>query len=257
MSTKRDRLIIIFVVLAGILIFAGGVTIAQGQGNIDSGFINSWQATLLSQIHPQTADFAINTQGPNSTYICGSITDVHWTISGSPYIVTCNARLDSGILTIDPGVIIKFLTGTELDIYGTLLAIGLENNLIYFTSDNVTPGPGDWNGMNFYSGSNGSILSYTVVEYGRGITSDSTSIQIEFSTIQYNSPGIYLNSSQSSISHNSIISNTAQSGAGIYIRYGTAIIDSNNISWNSAGTRGGGRNLCIWMEYWRYNYRNE
>ncbi|MGC1377259.1 MAG: right-handed parallel beta-helix repeat-containing protein, partial [Anaerolineales bacterium] len=179
---------------------------------------------------------------------CGTIIDTHWTITGSPYVITCNASLTSGSLTIDPGVIIKFDSGARLDVYANLSAQGAESNPIIFTSNNLTPARGDWGGFYFHSGSNGSILSYAVVEYGMGISADNTSVLISHSTIRSNSSsGVYLDNSQSTVSYNTITSNTATSGAGVYVNYGVATIDSNTISWNSSSTRGGGISAYGWM----------
>jgi murein DD-endopeptidase MepM/ murein hydrolase activator NlpD len=173
--------------------------------------------------------------------ICGTVADSHWTIAGSPYVVTCNATLNSGTLLIDPGVSVKFQPGIRLDVSDTLSAQGTVNAPIVFTSSSPSPARGDWTGLYFHAGSSNSVLSQVIVEYGNGISIDYASPRIDYATIRYNaSSGIYLNNSQSTISHSTIISNTALTGAGVHIEYGAVTLDSNTISRNSSTTRGGG-----------------
>jgi hypothetical protein len=101
------------------------------------------------------------------TDICGKISeDATWTLSGSPYDVTCDTVLPPGVtLTIDPGVELRFSAGSGLVISGTLLAVGEPGRPITFTSGLATPAPGNWDGLRFVSGSSGSHLAWCVVEY--------------------------------------------------------------------------------------------
>lgn len=100
-----------------------------------------------------------------------------WTLAGSPYIIVGNTILDSGfVLTIDPGVVVKFNTAKSMQINGTLRAIGNSANKIVFTSNQLTPAPGDWDYILFfdmsqdynYSLLTGCIMEYCIVEYGGG-----------------------------------------------------------------------------------------
>ena len=103
-----------------------------------------------------------------ATNVCGTISDGNWTLAGSPYVVTCNSSLASA-LTIAPGVSVRFEAGTRLDISTTLHASGKAASPITFTSNAASPAAGDWSGLHFGSGSDSSILSYVVVEYGTGV----------------------------------------------------------------------------------------
>ena len=182
------------------------------------------------------------------TNICGTITNAHWTLAGSPYVITCNSSFASRTLTIDPGVTVKFQPGTKLDVAGVLLAQGTLSNPITFTSNKTTPARGDWAGLALHAGSGGSVLRYVIVEYGTGISADNTSLRIEYANIRYNSSsGAYLNYAQATISHSTIYSNTASAGAGVNIRFGSTTLDSNQITWNSSGTRGGGIAGYAWQ----------
>ena len=84
--------------------------------------------------------------------------DTTWTLAGSPYILTSNVVIEVGItLTIEPGVEIRFNSGTGLYIsqyriydnwyHGALVAEGTADNPIIFTSNAATPSPGDWKGI--------------------------------------------------------------------------------------------------------------
>lgn len=197
-------------------------------------------ATVLS-IALLAGVFARTTETSADTNICGTVTDTHWTVAGSPYIITCDAVLSSGTLVIDAGVSVKFEPATRLDVSATLSAQGIPGNPVIFTSNGATPASGDWAGLHFLGGSSGSILRYATVEYGSGVSIDSASPFIDYVTVQNNaSSGVYLTNSGSAISHSTITDNTADSGAGIHARCSNVDIDSNTIARNTAASRGGG-----------------
>jgi hypothetical protein len=102
-----------------------------------------------------------------SREICGEIsTGGPWTVSQSPYSVTCDTSLPPGVtLEIEPGVEIRFSPGVSLTISGTLHASGTPDQPITFTSGLESPTPGDWGGLHFVSGSSESRLASCVVEY--------------------------------------------------------------------------------------------
>lgn len=97
-----------------------------------------------------------------------------WTTTGSPYIVTGNVLVNTGItLTIEPGVSVKFNSGKALQIRGVLRAIGTTADKILFTSNLATPAPADWVNILFYEQSQGydtvsgtgCIMKHCIVEY--------------------------------------------------------------------------------------------
>ena len=114
----------------------------------------------------------------SQTNVSGFISsNTTWNLAGSPYIITGNTVLDSGfILTINPGVIVKFNSARSLQINGVLRAIGNSSNRITFTSNKVSPAPGDWAYILFadkskdynYTLFTGSIMEYCIVEYAGG-----------------------------------------------------------------------------------------
>jgi hypothetical protein len=108
----------------------------------------------------------------------GNIINQTWTAAGSPYIVQGDITIPSGsILTIEPGVIVKFATSDnlfsginslkcELTIQnnGTLFVQGTAISYITFTSNSTTPTVGDWYGLVVNSGGICNI-DYCYMEY--------------------------------------------------------------------------------------------
>lgn len=193
-----------------------------------------------------------------------------WDVLASPYIVTSNVLINSGvILTIEEGVTVKFNTGKSLQNKGTIIARGTSSNRIIFTSNQVTPTPGDWGGIDFSNEtvdasydingrySSGTILEYADILYGgSGVISavkiTNSAIYINNVTVKYsNSYGIYFLKSaggtvpESKIINSSIINNNS---SGVYCecyQYDVSItVDSSNITNNNGDgiNTGGGDN---------------
>jgi len=85
----------------------------------------------------------------SQTYIEGGIySDTTFTESQSPYIVTNDLVVfPDVILTIEPGVTLKFYDEKKLEIRGKLNAIGTLENHIVFTSNSSNPTKGSWVGI--------------------------------------------------------------------------------------------------------------
>jgi len=135
---------------------------------------------------PQTVPVGLTVVDSETCEICGIITeDTTWTASGSPYLVSGDLSVGSGVtLTIEPGTEVRFATTdalsggdpdkVELIVAGTLVADG-----VTFTSNADTPAAGDWYGIRFldsstdWDGSGGSIIINSTIEYGTvGISID-------------------------------------------------------------------------------------
>ena len=103
----------------------------------------------------------LGTKIVQATDVSGDVSG-NWTLAGSPYVVVANATVTSGsILTINPGVTVRFATETFLICYGTLNAVGAPDDTITLTSDQATHTAGYWNGIKLSgSGTNGSQISY-------------------------------------------------------------------------------------------------
>lgn len=78
----------------------------------------------------------------------GIFTNTTWSVTGNPYIVTGPTVVFEDVtLTIEPGVIVKFDAGLNLELRGKLIAIGDSINQITFTSNSPSPAQSDWDGI--------------------------------------------------------------------------------------------------------------
>ena len=102
-----------------------------------------------------------------------------WTPANNPYIIEGEAIIQAGeTLTISPGVIVEFQTGTNFDysdpnfdagiiiVEGNLIAGGSADYPVTFTRNGNS---GNW-GQIFFNSSQGNIFSYCNFEYGYRIT---------------------------------------------------------------------------------------
>ncbi len=145
-----------------------------------------------------------------ATSVGGRIsTDTTWALSGSPYIVTSSVQFYGNTstpitLTIEPGVVVKFQTGTYLQIangtsYPAVLnAAGTTGSPIIFTSykddtaggdsngdgSATSPAPGNWNYIYLRSGSSSSVLDHMEVRYGGSGSLGSIYIRESSPTVQ-------------------------------------------------------------------------
>ena len=69
------------------------------------------------------------------TSVSGTISqDTTWTATNSPYVVTANLTVNSGVsLTVDPGVEVQLYSSASLRVNGSLFAQGTESNGVVFT----------------------------------------------------------------------------------------------------------------------------
>jgi murein DD-endopeptidase MepM/ murein hydrolase activator NlpD len=121
---------------------------------------------------------------PPSTSICSNTI---WSRAQSPIKIGQTIALGGGCppgaaptLTIEPGVKVCFMPNAALNVAsGTLFARGTASSPIVFTSSQLSPAPGDWDGIRFANGTvdatfdtnghftGGSILEHVRVQYAK------------------------------------------------------------------------------------------
>jgi hypothetical protein len=161
-------------------------------------------------------------QAATETSVCGELdVDEHWTLAGSPYHVTCSSEVGSSAnLTIDPGVIVLFDAGTQLNLEGRLQAIGTADQPITFTSARPDPAAGDWMRLLFSAGSDG-LLEHVVVEYAGyadayAIQLDGGALTMRDSTIRSNQ-GVGLHASVVPTLLNNLFEDNGMAAAQLYL----------------------------------------
>ena len=113
--------------------------------------------------------YSVNVVIEGYTEIDGNLSgSINWTAAESPYWVTTDISLSTGLLMIEPGVEIIFSEGTGLTIQqAELYCVGTVSDSILFTSydDEV----GTWKGLHFTGSSDDGVAStmeFTIVEKG-------------------------------------------------------------------------------------------
>jgi len=192
------------------------------------------------------ADLAI-TSISSSTDVSGLIsTNTTWTLANSPYIVVGDVVVETNVfLTIEPGVVVRFTVGTNLIIDGALVAQGNSLQRITFTTDSITPEPGEWGTIKFRDTSVDAacVIDWAIIEYAnRGITLDYSSPKIGNSVLRYNVDGVYSESGGiARILDSSIFNNTyGARGQFAYDYVGMSEITRSIVSNNTYGIQSWG-----------------
>ncbi len=173
------------------------------------------------------------------SYRAGSITGSESLHAGVPWLVRGDVSINSGgVLTIDPGVTVKFVPQVRLNIYGKLVAAGATGSPIMFTSNQASPAAGDWRYLYFSTGNNpASQLSYVTVSYagysdGKAIYVAGGSPQFDHVTVSNSSGyGVYVSGGSPTIT-GSTITQCAWSGLDVQAGAALAAIDTTTISNN-------------------------
>jgi len=129
-------------------------------------------------------DSASATPPPTVSTVTENITvNTTWT-TGSVYIIEGTLYIDNATLTIQPGTIVKFKDGAQIDIGynesgSALIANGTAAAPILFTSYASTPKSGDWDALFFENGTaSTSSLKFCKFEYGGGYSSSFGTINL-------------------------------------------------------------------------------
>ena len=173
----------------------------------------------------------------------GSITTNEvWRFFSVPWQVTAGITVAAnGTLTLDPGLTVKFVSGTGIDVSGTLTAIGTPTSPILFSADS----PYRWLHLKFLAGSSLSQISYATIMYAGFSSSgalyvDNSSPTFDHVTISFSySSGIFVVSTYSPTIPNPIsptITNCWLNGnvSGITNSTPGNVINANLNYWNSA-----------------------
>jgi parallel beta-helix repeat protein len=145
------------------------------------------------------------------------VLDHNETWSGEVF-VTRNVVVPEGItLTIEPGTIVKFkhwrhgytqpINRIRLTVFGTLRAVGTQDNLIRLTSDAPEPEHGDWAGVVFGSpASSQSVIAHAIIEYAwTGIAAHNSNFTLSNSIIRWSTGGnVFFTYSSPVITYNRI-----------------------------------------------------
>jgi PKD repeat protein len=160
------------------------------------------------------------TSVPSKSHFGNITADETWE-TGYIHYIQSSVYVDDATLTIQPGAIIKFKSGTQLGIgtkdgitKATLIANGTQEKPILFTADAPTPTPGFYRGIYFGAGSSGlNSMIYTTVEYGGQVNYETTSGNINIANTKVSM-------------ENNIIRRVA--GSGIYTTGSTSFTKFNN-----------------------------
>jgi hypothetical protein len=181
------------------------------------------------------------------TPVSGTIsTNTTWTTAGSLYVLTGSVLVEgtgTPVLTIQPGVTVKFNSGAELVISynnpGALLANGTSGSPILFTANGSTT-PGFWKGL--YIGNKTPAtttqISYATVEYGGQTTWTRGGIHVwslspSFSNLTARNnvvAGITVNGGSPAITTTTL---TGNSGPGLLVSTGSPAMSGSTVSSNT------------------------
>ncbi|MFH1010794.1 MAG: right-handed parallel beta-helix repeat-containing protein, partial [bacterium] len=176
----------------------------------------------------------------------------------SPYYVAGNVTIEDGdTLTIEAGVEVIFDWHCQFIVNGLLVAMGTEQDSIYFTCDTLF-NPDHWGGIRFVDAHDSCRLDYCVIEKGKaegedsgneggGVFCESSSPTFAHCRISDNrahnaGAGIYCHSqSSATFTHCSILRNASDSyGGGVYCAFSSLSFANCTISGNTASDFGAG-----------------
>ncbi len=162
-------------ILTAMLILTGLVVLFPLSSDVALGY------AMPGDVDWDMDDLVANSSGA-ATSVAPNIYAVHEDIE-----VSLNSTL-----TVNPGQIIYFDLGTGFLVYGYLTAAGTNVSSITFTSSEVDPSFGDWDGISFRNGSEGTI-SYASISYAEnGIEINNSMLSpIMNSEFEYNVWGIH------------------------------------------------------------------
>ena len=150
-------------------------------GALVRGLNSNWKSRIVRQTLMSVAALALlgAQMAGATTNMSGTIaTDTTWSWAYSPYVVTDNVTVNSGVtLTVEPGVIVKFNETKGMTVKGRIVANGTSTARIVFTSieddsiggDTGGDGPtvgakGDWAGITISTATSGADSEMSFVD---------------------------------------------------------------------------------------------
>ncbi len=188
-----------------------------------------------------------------STIVSSNITsNTAWTNNGSPYIISNTIQVaNNAKLTINPGVVVQFGDGTEIDVYGSVVA-GSSNNLLniltcsilniglctktYFTSiedstlasngvnSTSTPNIGSYKGIVFENQSSGAFNGVEMRYANSALSSSNASLSVNNSNFPNDSTSISASGGSLQLNSNSFSNNNQPA----MVNYSTQFTHSSN-----------------------------
>jgi photosystem II stability/assembly factor-like uncharacterized protein len=210
-------------------------------------------ATNISSIH-----IPLNGVGINDLkgFISGIVTICKDTVN---VVGDLTINID-GKLIVCPGTTVLFQGQYKLDVKGTLIAEGLQNDSIRFKPANILTG---WKGISFSppASLDTSIMKFCLVEHaidmgwpngeGGGLSFEMhsnvivDSCKISNNYAEFKGGGIYISSSSPFIINSKIVNNKAAAGGGIYITYSSTAMIMNNEIYNNRTTQNDGAGIHV------------
>ena len=145
------------------------------------------------------------------------------------YVMIANSAIVMGsgtTLTLDPGVVMKFNTGSSLQVSGTLTALGTAAEPVVFTSykDDAyggdtnangsadSPSPGDWTYILLTGPDGVSVLDHVLIRYGGASTAalytSNTNLTLSNSEISFSATrGMYSTTASNTLTNNEVFGN--------------------------------------------------
>ena len=157
-----------------------------------------------------------------------------WDKSGSPYRIGGEINIPKGQrLTVEAGVRVEFTGHYRFRVYGSLYALGVNSDTIFFTSRDKLK---RWGGIQFYGESTSkdtSVLNYCVIEYGHA----SSGLLLKSYSNDDLGGGIFAERGPLYIDHCVIRYNRAYAGGGIICGANT-VLKNSSITDNHADATG-------------------
>jgi plastocyanin len=166
----------------------------------------------------------------SNSNLSGSVNnDTTWALSGSPYTITGNVLVASGVtLTIEAGVTVKVNSGLYIKNEGVIKAVGNSSDKITFQSSADSPAKSDWEGIRIRSTGGSSI---------DGSQNYSSGSQFKYVVIKHADIGLYIYDAGLHVSNTEFDTNKY----GVEIRKTDGVVIDNSIF--SGNTNG------IWSAY--------